>query len=42
MPHLIMHDDTTAPSLHGFHSRFRDVIIKEEVDIVHCHQVILI
>lgn len=34
-----MHDDTIAPSLHGFHSRIREILIKEEIDIVHCHQV---
>ena len=33
-----LYDATTVPILFGCFKYFRDIVIKEEVDIVHCHQ----
>jgi hypothetical protein len=38
---MIMFDDTSFPSIFGLLPRLRALIIKEEVDIIHVHQVIV-
>ena len=37
-PTVSLHDDTAVPIFFGAMKYFREVCIKEEVDIVHCHQ----
>lgn len=37
-PTVSIHDDTAIPIFFGAMKFFREVCIKEEVDIVHCHQ----
>ncbi|MCQ2817474.1 MAG: glycosyltransferase [archaeon] len=37
-PTVSIHDDTAIPIFFGAMKLFREVCIKEEVDIVHCHQ----
>jgi phosphatidylinositol glycan class A protein len=39
LPTLILHDDTIAPQLSGFLPGIREILIKEDVDILHFHQV---
>jgi phosphatidylinositol glycan class A protein len=41
LPNLILHEGTIFPTIVGLSPIFREILIKEQIDIVHCHQVTL-
>jgi hypothetical protein len=39
---MTLYDDTSFPTVYGLLSSFREIVIKENVDIVHIHQVSIV